>query len=309
MLTEEGPTPPIQLLNGVKLGRPLSGILFNLSIDKVLQTIQENREQRAILAFADDIVLLENDDEDLQEMISTTAHKLGALYLSLNPQKCSTLHLSGRVPTGSVPTKFQLEGTEIQALSDGDSYTCLGKPVGFFVQKNFKTVNQALTILEKISTSHLTQWQKLDAQKTFFFPTLSFSMLTGQLGKTDWSEVDVAARKKIKSILSLPTSASNHYIYGNRKLGGCGVPSAAEDSYFYLVDSAFKVLTSRDEDVSFEALGHLTRRVTFRIGRQPSDGDLGAYMSGSMEGEYAETTNQLSNTWTLARKASTRQQV
>ncbi|GFY55594.1 retrovirus-related Pol polyprotein from type-1 retrotransposable element R2 [Trichonephila inaurata madagascariensis] len=193
-------------------------------------------------------------------------------------------------------------------LCDGDSYTYLGTPVGFFVQKNFKTANQALTILEKISTSHLAQWQKLDALKTFF-PTLSFSMRTCQLGKTDWSEVDVAARTEIKSILSLPSSASNHYIYGNRKLGGCGVPSAAEDSDFYLVDSAFKLLTSRDEDVSFEALGQLTRTVAHRIGRQPSDGDLGAYMSGSMEGEYAETTNQLSNTWTLARKASTRQQV
>ncbi|GFY51833.1 retrovirus-related Pol polyprotein from type-1 retrotransposable element R2 [Trichonephila inaurata madagascariensis] len=137
-LQMEGPTPPIQLLNGVKQGRLLSGILFNCSIDKVLQTIQENREQRSILAFADDIVLLADDAEDLQEMISTTAHDLGALCLSLNPQKCSTLHFSGRVPTGSVPTKFQLEGTEIQALSDGDSHTCLGTPVGFFGTKEFQ---------------------------------------------------------------------------------------------------------------------------------------------------------------------------
>ncbi|GFY41228.1 retrovirus-related Pol polyprotein from type-1 retrotransposable element R2 [Trichonephila inaurata madagascariensis] len=245
----------------------------------------------------------------MQEMISATAHELRALCLSLNPQKCATLHLSGRVPTGSVQTKFLLDGAEIQALSDGDAYTYLETPVGFFVQKHFKTANQSLTILEKISTSHLAQWQKLDALKTFFFPTLSFSMRTGQLGKTDWSEVDVAARKEIKSIHSLPSSASNHYIYGNRKLGGCGVPSAAEDSDFYLVDSAFKLLTSRDEDVTFEALGQLTRTVAHRIGRQPTDGDLDAYLSGSMEGRYAETTNQLSNTWTLARKASTRQLV
>ncbi|GFY44120.1 retrovirus-related Pol polyprotein from type-2 retrotransposable element R2DM [Trichonephila inaurata madagascariensis] len=309
VLTDEGPTPPIRLLNGVKQGCPLSGILFNLSIDKVLQTIQENREHRAILAFADDIVLLANDAEDLQEMITATAHELSSICLRLNPQKCATLHLSGRVPTGSVQTKFRLDDAEIQALSDGDAYTYLGTPVGFFVQKHFKTANQALTILEKISTSHLAQWQKLDALKTFFFPTLSFSMRTGQLGKTDWSEVDVAARKEIKNILSLPSNASNHYIHGNRKLGGCGVPSAAEDSDFYLVDSAFKLLTSRDEDVSFEALGQLTRTVAHRIGRPPTDGDLGEYLSGSMEGKYAETTNQLSNTWTLARKASTRQMV
>ncbi|GFT76708.1 retrovirus-related Pol polyprotein from type-2 retrotransposable element R2DM [Trichonephila clavipes] len=37
VLTEEGQTPPIQLKNGVKEGSPLSGILFNLSIDSVTQ--------------------------------------------------------------------------------------------------------------------------------------------------------------------------------------------------------------------------------------------------------------------------------
>ncbi|GFY56877.1 putative reverse transcriptase [Trichonephila inaurata madagascariensis] len=165
-------------------------------------------------------------------MITATAHELNAICLRLNPQKCATLHLSGRVPTGSVQTKFRLDGAEIQALSDGHAYTYLGTPVGFFVQKHFKTANQALTILEKISTSHLAQWQKLDALKTFFFPTLSFSMRTGQLGKTDWSEVDIKLLGKIRTYSPfhqmLQTTIS--MVTG---LGGCGVSSAAEDSAFY----------------------------------------------------------------------------
>ncbi|GFU50714.1 retrovirus-related Pol polyprotein from type-2 retrotransposable element R2DM [Trichonephila clavipes] len=105
VLTEEGPTLPIQLKNGVKQGCPLSGILFNLSIDKVLHTIQENREDGAVLAFADDLVLLA-DGAELQVMINTTAHELEALCLSLNPRKCATLHLSGVSPTGTRPTQF-----------------------------------------------------------------------------------------------------------------------------------------------------------------------------------------------------------
>ncbi|GFQ96464.1 retrovirus-related Pol polyprotein from type-1 retrotransposable element R2 [Trichonephila clavata] len=40
VLTEEGPTAPIPLMCGVKQGCPLSGILFNLAIDVVLQEIQ-----------------------------------------------------------------------------------------------------------------------------------------------------------------------------------------------------------------------------------------------------------------------------
>ncbi|GFR02269.1 hypothetical protein TNCT_446641 [Trichonephila clavata] len=81
-------------------------------------------------------------------------------------------------------------------------------------------------------------------------------MRTAQLGKDCWSKVDSAARKEIKSILSLPTNAAVGYVHGSRKFGNCGVPSAAEDSDFYLVDSAFKLLTSKDEEVAIQALAN-----------------------------------------------------
>ncbi|GFW64526.1 hypothetical protein TNCV_3513481 [Trichonephila clavipes] len=55
-------------------------------------------------------------------------------------------------------------------------------------------------------------------------------------------------------------------------------------------------------------MGQLTKTVRHRIGRSPTDGYCASYPSGCMEGEYAGTTNQLSNTWTRARMASTRQQ-
>ncbi|GFT35983.1 reverse transcriptase domain-containing protein [Trichonephila clavipes] len=118
------------------------------------------------------------------------------------------------------------------------------------------------------------------------------------------------AKKELKNLLSLPSNASNHYLYGSRKLDDCcGFPSAAADSDFYLIDSAFKLLTSKDKEVALQALGQLNRTVKYRIERDPTDGDLGSYMSGSMEGSFADSTNQLSNTWTLARNASRRQMV
>ncbi|GFR13725.1 retrovirus-related Pol polyprotein from type-1 retrotransposable element R2 [Trichonephila clavata] len=309
VLTEEGPTAPIALQSGVKQGCPLSGILFNIAIDQVLRSVQEDRSHRAVLAFADDLVLLADSAEEMQEMLQTTDEELRALCMHLNPNKCATLHLSGRTPVQAIPTVFKIRETGITALRDGESATYLGKPVGFFLRKTFGSVNEALTLLERISSSNLTQWQKIDAIKSFFFPSLSFAMRTAQIGKTSWTEVDVAARQELKNILSLPTNASNQYLHGNRKLGGCGIPSAAEDSDFYLVDSAFKLLTSKDEDVALQALGQLTRTVRHRVRRQPTDGDMGSYMSGCMDDEFAESTNRLTNTWTLARQASKRAQV
>ncbi|GFY47893.1 retrovirus-related Pol polyprotein from type-1 retrotransposable element R2 [Trichonephila inaurata madagascariensis] len=175
--------------------------------------------------------------------------------------------------------------------------------------KNFKTVNEALALLQKVATSNLAPWQKLDAMKTFFFPSLCFSMRTAQVDKTGWRQVDIAVAKEVKNILNLPERATNHYLLADRKKGGCGIPSAAADCDFYLVDTAFKLLTSRDEDVAIAALGQLRRTVRHRIHRAPTDGDLSSYLSGCMEGEFATSSNALSNTWTQARKASSRQEV
>ncbi|GFU43435.1 retrovirus-related Pol polyprotein from type-1 retrotransposable element R2 [Trichonephila clavipes] len=130
---ELGTNPPILLRSGVKQGCPLSGILFNLSIDKVLRTVQENWEQRSILAFAYDIVLMADSANDLQDMMSATAQELRALCLRLNPRKCASLHLSGRAPTGARPTKFFIEDSEVQALEDGKHYPIWAAKWGFFL--------------------------------------------------------------------------------------------------------------------------------------------------------------------------------
>ncbi|GFU59195.1 retrovirus-related Pol polyprotein from type-2 retrotransposable element R2DM [Trichonephila clavipes] len=257
VLTDGGPTPPISLKSGVKQGCPLSGILFNMAIDHVLRSIQDQRENRVILAFADDLVLLAESPEELQEMLQATADELSLLHLRLNPTKCATLHMKMGESLHAAPTKFVLYNTELSALVDGEFYKYLGKPVGFHIQKTFGTVNEATRLLRNISTSNLAQWQKIDALKTFFYPSLSFAMRTAQLDKTCWKKVDVAARAEFKNLLSLPSNASNHYLYGGRKLGCCGIPSAAEDSDFYLIDSAFKLLTSNDEEVVTQALGQL----------------------------------------------------
>ncbi|GFT18733.1 retrovirus-related Pol polyprotein from type-1 retrotransposable element R2 [Trichonephila clavipes] len=261
----DGLTDPISIKRGVKQGCPLSGILFNLAIDQVLRTVQEEKEEKAILAFADDLVLLAPSPEELQDLLSLTNEALNKIALRVNPNKCATMHLSGKAPTGTRATPFQLNGRELRILGEGDHYKYLGKPVGFFLMKSFKTVNEALSLLQKIATSQLAPWQKLDAIKTFFFPSLCFSMRTAQVGKTGWRKVDTAVAKEVKNILSVPERATNYYIQADRSAGGCGIPSAAADCDFYLVDTAFKLLTSRDDHVKLASLGQLIRTFKARL--------------------------------------------
>ncbi|GBO04469.1 hypothetical protein AVEN_59366-1 [Araneus ventricosus] len=51
-------TRPIEIKSGVKQGCPISGLLFNICVDPVIRSIQENASAHRVLAFADDVCLL-----------------------------------------------------------------------------------------------------------------------------------------------------------------------------------------------------------------------------------------------------------
>ncbi|GIX76395.1 retrovirus-related Pol polyprotein from type-1 retrotransposable element R2 [Caerostris extrusa] len=75
--------------------------------------------------------------------------------------------------------------------------------------------------------------------------------------------------KEIKTTLSLPESAANEYLYGHRKYGCAGIPIAAEESDLNVIDSAFKLLTSRDDRLRELAVAHLSHTVRPRVKRTP----------------------------------------
>ena len=107
-------------------------------------------------------------------------------------------------------------------------------------------------------------------------------------------------------ILHVPQEATNHYIYGPADKGCMGVPEAAADSDFSLVDNAFKLLSSQDIRTSELAIGDLQSTMQKRLGRLVVHQDVSAYLSGSNKGVFRLNTNVISSTWTQARKASTR---
>ncbi|GIX97743.1 retrovirus-related Pol polyprotein from type-1 retrotransposable element R2 [Caerostris darwini] len=182
----------------------------------------------------------------------------------------------------------------------------LGKPVGFNACPNYASFNDLSKLGMDILCSALAPWQRIDALKAFFFSSSQFAMRTAQFKKTDWERIDKLLRKELKTTLSLPEHAANEYLYGHRKHGCLGIPIAAEESDLNLIDSAFKLLTSRDERLRELAIAHLGCTIRPRVKRNPTDQDFGDFLSGEIEGSYSTSSNKLSNIWTLARCASRR---
>ncbi|CAL1299401.1 unnamed protein product [Larinioides sclopetarius] len=306
ILTNGTKTEDINILSGVKQGCPLSGILFNISIDPTLRRLQGDSLDRKVLAFADDIAIIASSPSELQSQLNLLHNDFTRISLSLNPRKSVSYHLSGATPVGAKDTTFFINGEPIRALKEFENTKFLGKPVGYNPIPDYTNLDAITALGKAIAKSMLAPWQKLDALKCFFFPSMQFSMRTGIHKKTDWAKIDVAIRKAIKEILNLPQEASNKYLYGNRKLGCIGIPIAAEESDLNLIDSAFKLLTSRDEITARTAMEDLLATVKFRSQRPATDEDLSKFMSGERIGDFQAQANRHSNIWTLARSASRR---
>lgn len=211
------------------------------------------------------------------------------------------MHLSGATQVGCRNTTFKVE---VPKLTDTDRTTFLGREFGYKILTNHATLAEYMSAGEKIMTSSLAPWQRIDALKTFLYPATQFALRTAALLKTEWKQLDEYLRPLIKRTLNLPTRASNEYIYGERKQGCLGIPVTAEDCDIVTIDSAFKLLTSPDCATTTLAKEDLNRTVQDRIGHPPTARELETYLDSSQEGDLQTTTNRHSNIWTRARVAS-----
>jgi hypothetical protein len=86
---------PVSILRGVKQGDPLSPLIFNSIIEPLLLKLEKEPGYRitptceiSSLAFADDLLLLANDIDQITKLINITKSYLVDLGMKLAPEKC-----------------------------------------------------------------------------------------------------------------------------------------------------------------------------------------------------------------------------
>lgn len=280
ILTTSGETNEIPADCGVRQGCPLSDLLFNIAIEPILRTainaglLADPDLRHTCLAYADDITLLARTGEGLQHLLDTTAAACEELLFKLNPRKCSSMHMSGKPPRGMRATTFKIGDVDISSRQDGEATKFLGRPVGFHVLPNSDALEDFKQMGVAIMTSKLAPWQRIDALKSFVFPSTVFAMRTWQLRKGDWQEHDDLLRPLIKETLYLPKRATNDYLFGSSAAGSCGIPLAAEDSDMFIIESAFKLFTTPDHETRNIARDDCTRVVSRRLQHEATPDDV-----------------------------------
>lgn len=301
ILTPNGLSDDIPLIDGVKQGDPMSGNEFNLSANPIFDAIQDGREELYGLGFADDTSAFANSPDELQNTINRIVHAVNKLGLKLNINKCRIIQFHPK--RSNENNTFHINDQEIPALKEFYPTQYLGKPIGFNLFEDKDNIDEYIQSGIRILESKLAPWQKLDAMKTFFFPSLAYAMRTMLHTKQSWRNLDETLKPLFKKLLGLPVYAASDYLYGGSDDGLIGIPCAAWDSDVARVDTAFKLLMSEDPEIKSLAFDDLSRATQARCSRIPNNVDLQEFLSNR---DYRTTESRHASLWSKARSASGR---
>ncbi len=195
---EEGITPVIPLHTGIKQGCPLSPLLFNLALEALLPTLNnmglgytlDNGITIRQLAYADDVCLFGSSQEYVSCMLSIV-HESGVWSgLKLNVQKCGCLFVINNSSRGRYVEEFtpSYGDQAIPSHKREDTYRYLGISFGHpRLGSNDRLTNSVLVVAEKILSSKLTEWQKIEAVNMFAISKTDHFLHTS-LANSSWAD-------------------------------------------------------------------------------------------------------------------------
>ena len=196
------------------------------------------------------------------------------------------------------------------SLSDHEHYRYLGIPIGTIrdVENLDKLVDDLCEDLDRIHSSLLAPWQKLDAIRTFIQPCLIFALRSGEPLKSSLINYRKKLIQIVRSILNLPTRASSHIIFASRKVGGIAFQDPLVEVDIQTVVQAIKMLSSSDPFVLAIARSELWSTVRFASCENPSPALTRDFLSGSTSGKLHPNRirYRTHSLWTRTRSACRR---
>ncbi len=280
VLCEEGITPAIPLRTGIKQGCPLSPLLFNLALEALLPALNstgsgytlDNGTTIRQLAYADDVCLFGSSQEDISRMLSIV-HEFGVWSgLKLNVQKCGCLSVINNSSRGRYVEAFSPSYGDqaIPSLKWEESYRYLGISFGRPRQgSNDELSASVLDVAEKILSSKLTEWQKVEAVNMFAVSKTDHFLHTSSANSSWADSLDSRIRKLVKKHLRLPVRTNCAFLHLSARRGGLGLRSISRAWDRATITRAIKSLSSSDRTVSDVAWAQL--RATIQKNGNPSD--------------------------------------
>jgi hypothetical protein len=167
----KGLTTDVILNRGVKQGDPLSPYIFNAIMNPLLETLEQlggysidGAHTITALAFADDLILVADDHNTAQDLLTLTERYFKQLGMTIAAQKYSSFQIETRDSCHLMDTHLSLAGGEIiLSISANDSITYLGGLIspwsGLQHKGHLEKLQQAL---QRLDCTSLKPHQKLN---------------------------------------------------------------------------------------------------------------------------------------------------
>lgn len=256
---------------GVKQGDPMSPIIFNMIIDRLLRQLPEDIGAKIgdltvnAAAFADDMLLFASTPMGLQSLLDRAVGFLSLCGLKVNASKCLTVSIRN-VPHEKKTiidkdTVFLCQQRELPALKRTDDWRYLGVPFTPEGKSQVKVTAKLLDAVTKLTRAALKPQQRLYALRTMVLPGIYHQLELGCTSISILKKCDKIVRHTVRRWLNLPSDSPNAYIHACVKDGGLGIEAARWSA----------------------PLRRLNRLKSLPLAQQNREGPPGAFLSKEMD--------------------------
>lgn len=225
----------IKPLCGVKQGDPMSPLIFNMVIDRLLARLPEDIGAKVgdltinAAAFADDLLLFASTPMGLQQLLNRSTRYLESCGLMVNASKCMTVALRNvpheKKTVVDKETVFLCGKRLLPSLKRTDEWKYLGIPFTPEGRAQGKAKEKLLASIEKLTKAPLKPQQRVYALRTMVIPGLYHQLELGNTTISVLRKCDTILRQAVRRWLALPADVPNAYIHANTKHGGLGIAS------------------------------------------------------------------------------------
>lgn len=220
---------------GVKQGDPMSPVIFNMIIDRLLEGLPDDVGAKIgelkinAAAFADDMLLFASTPMGLQRLIDQATNFLAKCGLKVNAAKCLTVALKNVPHEKKVvvdrETIFLCQGRQLPALRRSDEWKYLGVPFTPEGRMTVRVTDGLRVAVDKLTRAPLKPQQRLFALRTMVIPGLFHQLELGSTHISLFRKCDKILRHAVRGWLNLPSDTPNAYIHANTVDGGLGIQS------------------------------------------------------------------------------------